>query len=881
MTLRITRLRVEQLRRFRAPLELDGFDPGLNILAGPNEAGKSSLVRAIRAAFFERHKSSVVEDLRPWGEGSGAAPRVEIDFSWDGQPHRLVKSFLGRKRCTLTIGHRELDGVEAEDHLATLFGFSHASRGESRPEHWGIPGLLWVEQGGGQELELRHARDHLHDALQGQTDLAGPLASSGGDELLARLRADRDELLTSTGKPRAELAQALAAAETQRAALAALDGQIAHYRQQVDTLATLAQQQAEDERDRPWEAVEAALTSARQQHGELEARERRLAEDRQRLAELQRTRDLLVQDLTQLQRQDEEARQRAAALADAASRRRQADDTALHAQQQAAAAAERMQQAHAELARARQQADAEALRAQSLQAQAETERDRQSLARAQVAHDALAALRAQSAARPALGAERLQALRRLDRAFADASLQRETVATRLAYALPPGQDIRLHGVDGGHALHGQGELLLDAPAELQLAGGGQLRITPGGRDLASLAQEHGRARQRLRDALAALGVADLAEAEARHAADETLRAELALAEQKLAIVAPQGLDALHDALAQAEARRDNLLAACARLPAAEELPAQPLPQAEAALRAATDSVQTLRETLAETQRQQAAAQSRHELARQECRAAEAVRDDPARLQRRAQSQQQLLALDAEQQAVQARADAAQTELRTARPDIVAQDIARLARSAQQLRSAHQARHEQILVLQASLRQAGAQGLEEQQATLAAGLQRSARRADELQRRADALDLLCRKLQARREATLARLQQPLQRHLEHYLQLLLPGASVGMDEQLAPRELRRGPADSGAIAALSFGAREQIGVISRFAYADLLQQAGRPTLLILDDALVHSDSARLAQMKRVLFDASQRHQVLLFTCHPELWRDMGALPRQLP
>ena len=80
--------------------------------------------------------------------------------------------------------------------------------------------------------------------------------------------------------------------------------------------------------------------------------------------------------------------------------------------------------------------------------------------------------------------------------------------------------------------------------------------------------------------------------------------------------------------------------------------------------------------------------------------------------------------------------------------------------------------------------------------------------------------------------------------------------------------------------LSFGAREQLGLISRFAYADLLQQAGRPTLLILDDALVHSDAPRLAQMKRVLFDAAQRHQVLLFTCHPQHWRDLGAVPRAI-
>jgi hypothetical protein len=31
---------------------------------------------------------------------------------------------------------------------------------------------------------------------------------------------------------------------------------------------------------------------------------------------------------------------------------------------------------------------------------------------------------------------------------------------------------------------------------------------------------------------------------------------------------------------------------------------------------------------------------------------------------------------------------------------------------------------------------------------------------------------------------------------------------------------------------------------------------------------------------VLFDAAQRHQVLLFTCHPEDWRDLGVPVRSL-
>ena len=83
----------------------------------------------------------------------------------------------------------------------------------------------------------------------------------------------------------------------------------------------------------------------------------------------------------------------------------------------------------------------------------------------------------------------------------------------------------------------------------------------------------------------------------------------------------------------------------------------------------------------------------------------------------------------------------------------------------------------------------------------------------------------------------------------------------------------------ALDSLSFGTREQLGILARFAYADLLQ-AGRPTLLVLDDALVHADEGRRDFMKRALFDAATRHQILMFTCHGEAWRDLGVAQRRI-
>ena len=196
------------------------------------------------------------------------------------------------------------------------------------------------------------------------------------------------------------------------------------------------------------------------------------------------------------------------------------------------------------------------------------------------------------------------------------------------------------------------------------------------------------------------------------------------------------------------------------------------------------------------------------------------------------------------------------------------------------------RRDALLRLDVELQTAGALGLDEQRAEVARDLAQAQRRRAELARRAGALDHLLGLLQTRRKALTRRLQAPLKRHLDHYLHLLFPDASLEIDERLQPGALtRRGPngsagTETGPFDALSFGAREQMGVISRLAYADLLKEAGRPTLIILDDALVHSDAERLAQMKRVLFDAATRHQILLFSCHPEDWRDLGVSARSL-
>ena len=889
----LTRLRVEQVRQFRQPFELAEIGAGLNIFSGPNEAGKSTLVRAIRAAFFERYRSKAVDDLRPWGD-SAATPTITLDFTFDGLPHALVKTFLGSKpRCDLRISHTALDGAEAEDHLAQVFGYGFAGKGASKTEHWGIPGLLWVEQGTGQALReaAAFAREHLHDALQSQlgqaavsTVAASTVAASGGDAVLATLLAQRGELLTATGKPRAELDETLQRVVAARSELSALTALVVIYQGDVDRLTELRRQHAHDAAERPWEALQTPLQVARNALLALGQAEQQLADARMRHAQLEQQYQLLLSQLDGFAKQQQAADQREAAHGEAAQQLPKADGALRFAAAQAEPARARSHAARAGLLLARQEATRSALTHQAATALDAQARHQQAIARADEAQGRLTALCQQAPALP-ISKPALEALRKLDRHWREAVLQRQAVATRVQFKLQDGASLALSSAgQNPQTLVGQGQVLLVEASTLDLPGLGQLTVNPGGQGQDDLARQQAAAEDGLQAALQQLGAADLAEAEGRFNAQHEAQVQIKLAEQALSLTAPQGLDRLRQDLGEAQASANAAHTALAKLPSTSNEAVLSAQAAEAALEAAQTLEDAATAAVNRAAQAQASAAERVAAAAREWVLARAPLADPGRVQRHADSQQQLLSVGSERDALAARVGQMSAQIQAGRPDIARQDIARFEQSIQQLQQAHQQRAVQIQLLESTLQLQGAQALDEQLEAKAGELDRALRRHAELRLRADALALLCSKLEAKREATLARLQAPLQAHMQHYLQLLFPDAQLAVNEHLAPGQLTRrnasGALEGGDFEALSFGAREQLGLISRFAYADLLREAGRPTLLILDDALVHSDSARLAQMKRVIFDAAQRHQLLLFTCHPEDWRDMGVALRPL-
>ncbi|PSF12189.1 GTP-binding protein [Marinobacter fuscus] len=871
--MKLQRLRVEQLRQFREPFVLDNLQPGLNLIHGPNESGKSTLVRAIRAAFFERYRSKSVQDLSPWGD-SGAAPTVDLQFEHQNTRWHLVKSFLKRTRCDLTVGNATFSEDDAEEQVAELLGYEYSKKGGSKAAHWGIPGLLWVEQGTGQEIEqsVEFAGDHLKSAL---TSLVGEVASSGGDAVIDKVAAERAVLLTKTGQPTGELRQVAEAREEQQAAVAQLQERVDHYQEQVDRLESVAEEHQRYQQERPWEAAQQQLDTAKRNLAEAERLEAEQRQESETLQRIEQQHQMASRALLQLQRADEQLAER--------DRERQQAGQALQAAEsqgpgvvaELRAATQAFQAADGQLKAARMQENrSRLLRDQSRLA----ERQRSLTASLDKAREyqALVAAAREQAVRNRIETAAVAGLKNTERALREERIRSQAVATRLSWDLQPQAHLLLED----QALSGQGEQQLLDAARLVIPDIGTITVSPGGEDLAATRRKLVSLEQRFDSELAELGVGSVDLAEQRKAAFDAAERQRKHAEELLRSVAPSGVPALEAELADIVGELEALSQQIEALPKSDsEQQIAPLVEAEARLAHAETQLKAAEQRQRQHQSALLMAEQTRDAAQREWQRLHDDTHSDKRQAERAELQARLTQLQAEMTQKQGSLAERRVKIEQARPDILRQDIDRYQKTITHLQQAQEAREREIREARVRLEAWGAEGLEEQLNETRAAWEQSERRYQELSRRAKALDLLLTLLTEQRQELTRRLQAPLQKHLDHYVSLLFPQAKLEVDEQLQPGRFSRGT-ELGHVAELSFGAREQMGLISRLAYADLLREADRPTLIILDDTLVHSDQARLDNMKRILFDAANRHQILLFTCHPEKWQDLGVPPMDL-
>lgn len=870
--MKLQHLRVEQFRQFRSAVELGSLQPGINLIHGPNESGKSTLVRAIRAAFFERYRSKSAEDFAPWGDSS-AAPTVQLVFEHSGQRWQLDKRFLKRHRCDLLIDGEGFSGEEAEEKLAELLGYQFPKKGASKEEHWGIPGLLWVEQGTGQDIEkaVQHAGGHLKSALN---NLVSEVASTGGDEIIQSVEQQRKELLTATGKPRGDYLTLINNREALQQQVSELLARVEQYQGQVDRLGSLAVEHDKASQERPWEEARRSMQLAQAKYRDVEALQEQQSRGLDSLKQLQQNLTLLQQSQAHWRNQNEQLEQRHQSYR----KSKQELEREELASPELATAVENARSQYQLATAAVKQAH---LRDKQQRLQKDCERLKTELAKLQQNHEKAKGIQASldsarnQKQKNQIDAGVLRQLQQTQRELDDANIRTQTVATRITWNVNPDKKLALDG----QFIEGQGEKLLLEQGVLDIPGVGSLGIQPGGDELASLRRQLERLEQSLVQQLAALAVESVEAAEQKQTRLQDAQAQIQRFDELLKSLAPNGIEQLRSVSAEVEAELLSRTAELEVLPVATEGDNKPLSHVEAELKQAEQRLVHAESRQRDHETQLLKARYASETAHREWQRMTEELNSPERQQQIEKLAGDIITAEKQQLELEAALKEREAKISEARPELLKQDIERYQATAEHQESAQQKRAVELSEIKARLEAWGAEGLEEQCNEKMAELEHAHRRHRELDRRAKALELLLNLLKEKRRALTRRLQAPLQKHLDHYLTVLFPEASLEVDENLMPGRFSRG-SELGQMAELSYGAREQMGLISRLAYADLLQEAGRPTLIILDDTLVHSDSERLDGMKRILFDAATRHQILLFTCHPENWRDLGVEPRDL-
>ena len=108
--MKLIRLRVES---FAAIGNVDvEFGPGLNVLYGPNDLGKSTMAESIRFALLLPHSSTHAEPYAGWTGGGDSV--VELTFETETQRIWRVRKQFGKPGSTHCWRNREMAGISTK-----------------------------------------------------------------------------------------------------------------------------------------------------------------------------------------------------------------------------------------------------------------------------------------------------------------------------------------------------------------------------------------------------------------------------------------------------------------------------------------------------------------------------------------------------------------------------------------------------------------------------------------------------------------------------------------------------------------------------------------------------------------------------------------------
>ena len=892
--MKLRSLAVNQFKRFTRPTRLEGIEDGLNVVVGPNEMGKSTLLDALRAVLFEKHNSKAQPITALQNDRNQAAPVVELAFELDDGPYRITKRFIKKPYARLYCPDgRTLEGDTAEDTLRHLLAFDEPGKTGAKPETLGMWNVLWVQQGqsfGALKLP-DSARSNLHSALE--SEVGNVLGGRRGRALPQAIEKQLSELITrAAGRPRGKYKELIDCVETLQEELDAL-----RVRRQdlTQTLNDLEDAQGTLER------LSSGARDVADQKELADARQRR-----QQIAELE-ARIAASSTVLELSNRNLEQAEQAAA-----SRQRLKDDIEgeegslgkagnrlAEVRQQEKEARSRLHKLRAEV-RESETTVTKADDAVSLLRRVVSAVERRArIGELDVRHQkAEAAKKRQRAADQAAGAilvteEAIEAIRKAAKALENSESRLSAAATLISFEMTP-EGLFGIDVDGEPLTADQPSFQAVEPATITIPERGRITIEPAIQDRDKLLRQQRAARAALRETLEGAGAKTLRDAEDQHSERQRLLQDAELARHEVELQAPAtdayeaGAQALSDYI---EGLRQVLKREM------DDLELQKLPthqDAETGLRAAQEQADEARSTLGTTRAaltgpEDALGTLQTELGTLQGRYDES-KERLIKLQSKLAQEEDERSDDEFQAAIEA-ARTALSEQQTIIAGLEAQRTdetlsqleARIGRLEKALQERHSKRgnvKEKIAGLKSHVESAAGVGLDEaiEQKTRELELCKEDRRR--IDREVKILSLLLSTLRQAEQKAKERYLSPVLDRVRPYLQLLFPHADIHIDENLHITGVVRESGHEEPFHHLSMGTQEQIAVLIRIAFAEMLVEQGRPATVVLDDALVFSDDRRMNRMFDILNMAARSVQIIILTCREQLFEELGGNPLSL-
>ncbi|GAB4245979.1 MAG: AAA family ATPase [Candidatus Methylacidiphilales bacterium] len=857
------------------------------LITGPNESGKSTLIEAIHRAFFLRFKSGgqVVENMR---SVAGGVPRVAITFQTKEGTFTLRKEFLGaRSSAVLEQPHAErLNGDTAEKRLAEILGVSGPISGggasgglEKRWAH------LWVWQGRSgldPTQDLAESREALLARLQSH-GAVGVLQSGLDRRVQDRLIEEVNSLLKAgAGEPRANTRWASLRAEVDR-----LKEREERLRQEVEALGHAMNRKRDADqalaRLKPTLAQEEeALQQARRKRDEIAGLRQKLSPIETEIQANQVEIKRLVKQMTDLAEAESVLPRLTQAQADCAREQAEADGASKYLEKQLAVVEVSLAQAQAEAEHLRRRRDLALAESEVQRAEADLNRLEERRCEVAKVFENLRTRQDQLSALPVVTPTILTELDQLQ----DVNNRAEAAVNAVAAEV---QVIRAndHVTIGGQIVLGDEELRFTGPFEIQVGDRVELRISPGGGaslDQAVAARDGAAAA--LGRALAECCVASVAEAREILIRRQMLEQEIRAEEKQLKVIGAETIERDRAAAAQALVQAKTRAEAIRKEISGEDVS----PADDNAVREAETKVQRLaqeRKTLLEQldeakgrlfQAVQAVVEANQSLRNAETRRAtliEMAGPADALARRREELEQHLEELRSQAIHVQA-------ELEALGAATIEEEVEMREKAVTHL---NEKMKQQTLVQVEAQTLLFRDGSHDPVSELAAvQAKREAAQEAEAQEntRVSALAYLLHLFQEVEATSREKFTEPLVERVNAYVRPVF-GASakvaVTYDGSFAGLFLDRSSSGKSRFAfdQLSGGAREQLSVAFRLAVAEILAADHDGCLpIVLDDALVSSDSTRIKQLQIMLNRAvRQGIQVILTTCTPEIYAGLGA------